>query len=172
MTGDLHTLLRDGTVLAHLVNAIEPGSVGRALLKPATSKFGTLETIAAFLDAAREMGVGEHDLFTSKELYDGEGAVIEAVQRTILALARCTSRRADYEGPTLQLPATSYEDSIIIHRESILSANTARRSGVTAPAAKATPPAWRGSENAAPASQRADVQRFDNAPVRVMTSNY
>lgn len=57
--GELHPQLRDGFALCTLANAIEPGSIAKSLLQPATSKFGALETIAAFVqvrardDAAR-----------------------------------------------------------------------------------------------------------------------
>jgi hypothetical protein len=165
MGGDLHVHLRDGTILCRLANQLQPGLVAAPLLKPATSKFGVLETIAGFLEAARELGVPDHDLFLSKDLY--EGTAMEAVVRAIVALARTAVRRADYEGPKLEMPPQSYEESISMHRDSaVLSANyqaaaaTARRAstqGLDAPAASKAPAdktlystPYAGSENEPP----------------------
>lgn len=134
LQGDLHSLLRDGNILCRVANAIEPGSVQPTFLKAPASKFGTLETIAAFLQAAREIGVAEHDLFHSKDLYDG--TQMGAVVRAVIALARAASRRANYGGPRLELPPQSYEESISMHRDSVLSANVHRSGGAPSSAAK------------------------------------
>ncbi|KAG8460906.1 hypothetical protein KFE25_010657 [Diacronema lutheri] len=181
MAGDLHAHLRDGIVLCRVANAIEPGAVQPALLKPATSKFGTLETIAAFLEAAREVGVAEHDLFHSKDLYDG--SQMGAVVRAVIALARVASRRPGYAGATLELPPQSYEESVAMHRDSILSSNAQRASTARdgAPAKRSVGPystpsyaAPYGSENVAPGTQRvapANGASFGQVPVLVTSSN-
>jgi hypothetical protein len=121
MSGDLHVLLRDGTVLCRAANALAPGLVKANLLKPAATKFQALETIAAFLGAARDLGVAEHELFTSKQLYDGDA--MDAVMRTVVALARVSTRRADYNGPRFSMSAAPPAAAAVEQqRSSVLSA--------------------------------------------------
>lgn len=167
LEGDLHAHLRDGAVLCRAANAIEPGSVAPAFLKPPTSKFGILETIAAFLEAAREIGVNEQDLFHSKDLYDGQH--MDAVVRGVIALARAANKRPGYGGPKLELPPQSYEESIAMHRDSVLSANAQRASmadeptpakGSGAPFGTPLTAHNYGAENVAPGAHRvAPAQR-------------
>lgn len=97
--------------------------------------------------ASRELGVAEHDLFASKELY--EGTNMPAVTRTILALARVAAKRPSFRGPVLDLPPQSYEESILAHRESVLGANGGTP-GLTPRKSVAPADAAHGSENHAP----------------------
>ena len=60
--------LKDGRKLCALINKIKPGSVP----KVATSAmpFKQMENISAFLKACRQVGVAEHDLFETVDLFE------------------------------------------------------------------------------------------------------
>lgn len=77
--------LRDGTVLCQLANKIRPGS---AKFKQSPLPFVHRENIVAFLQAASAIGVPDHELFETEDLFD------ERDERMVLTCLRALSRVA------------------------------------------------------------------------------
>jgi len=60
--------LKDGQVLCMLINAIKPGTIRK--IETSRMPFKQMENISNFLKACRVLGVAEHDLFETVDLYD------------------------------------------------------------------------------------------------------
>jgi len=87
--------LHSGVVLCKLLNELAPGSVK----KIATSKmpFKQMENISFFLRGIRKLGVHEHDVFDTNDLFKGNdiGKVVQCVHSLGAAV------RKTYDGPKL-----------------------------------------------------------------------
>lgn len=94
--GSLHDNLKDGTRLCALINKIHPGSVKN--VKQSKMPFVLRENIVGFLDAARRLGVPDHDLFVTQDLFEGENMV--QVVTCLYALGGVAQKRG-YRGPTI-----------------------------------------------------------------------
>jgi hypothetical protein len=91
--------LRDGVILCTLVNKIHPGIVKRIESKSKLA-FKLMENVSAFLKACRVMGVNEHDLFETVDLFELKDLGI--VVRCLDALGRAVQRNyPQFDGPTL-----------------------------------------------------------------------
>lgn len=64
---DLMDTLRDGTILCKLANTIKPGC---ATSKKSSMPFVQMENIASFLKAASFLGVPQHELFETVDMYE------------------------------------------------------------------------------------------------------
>ncbi|KAG5365668.1 Transgelin [Yarrowia sp. B02] len=64
---DLMDVLRDGTILCKLANTIKPGC---ATAKKSAMPFVQMENIASFLKAASFLGVPQHELFETVDMYE------------------------------------------------------------------------------------------------------
>lgn len=62
--------LRDGRRLCILINAIRPGTVRR--VNSSSMPFKQMENISNFLKACRSVGVAEHSLFETVDLFEGK----------------------------------------------------------------------------------------------------
>jgi hypothetical protein len=93
--------LRDGTVLCTLLNAIKPGSVPS--VSSPSLPYKQMENVSFFLRCCRNsMGVAEHDLFETVDLFDEKD--IAAVVRCIYALSRAIQKlNPPFHGPVLGL---------------------------------------------------------------------
>ncbi|KAL1529670.1 hypothetical protein AB1Y20_000611 [Prymnesium parvum] len=89
--------LRDGRVLCNLVNFIKPG----ILPPPSTSStaFKQMENIASYLRACAVLGVPNHELFQTVDLFEAKN--IKAVLTNIHALGRAAQTLSEYRGPVL-----------------------------------------------------------------------
>lgn len=93
--------LHDGKILCAVANAVQPGSIKK--INQQTMPFKQMENITNFMNVARNIGVGETDMFGTPDLYEGKnmGSVLNTlwifggVVQTV-----CT----DFEGPTLGTP--------------------------------------------------------------------
>lgn len=81
---DVHTPLKDGVILCHLVNNIKPGSVGK--VNNSKMAFKQMENIGKFLAGCEGLGMNKTDLFQTVDLY--EGGNIPQVVFSIIALGR------------------------------------------------------------------------------------
>ena len=60
--------LKDGRMLCELINKIRPGSVKK--IETSVMPFKQMENISNFLKSCRQVGVAEHDLFETVDLYE------------------------------------------------------------------------------------------------------
>jgi len=81
---EVHSKLKDGTMLCKLINALEPGSVRS--INTSKMAFKQMENIGNFLGAAEVFGVSKNDLFQTVDLYENNN--MSAVIDTIHALGR------------------------------------------------------------------------------------
>ena len=97
--GDLtfHAWLRNGQVLCKAANAIYPGLIPS--IHETDEPFKQMENISMFLRACRSLGVPEHDVFTTVDLFEGKR--IRTVQICVFRLAECAKGRAKYSGPLI-----------------------------------------------------------------------
>lgn len=74
--GDLMEVLKDGTVLCNLANAIKPGIVKK--INKMKMPFMQMENIGSFLTAVQSLGVGASESFMTVDLYEAKnpGAVL------------------------------------------------------------------------------------------------
>ncbi|KAI6656429.1 Muscle-specific protein 20-like [Oopsacas minuta] len=95
--------LRDGTVLCHLMNIIDPGSV--PLVKKSSMPFKQMECINFFLIAAEQYGIKKTDLFVTLDLYEDNNP--SQVVSTLRALDRL-SHINGFNGPTYAPKQSEY----------------------------------------------------------------
>ncbi|CAM9693233.1 unnamed protein product [Chrysoparadoxa australica] len=101
---DFGVSLKDGTVLCALVNTIKPGTIKR--VNNSKMPFKQMENISAFLKACRVLGVQEHSLFETVDLYEEKD--IGLVVRALHALGGAVKKSVpEYTGPSLGVRASS-----------------------------------------------------------------
>ena len=83
-SSEVHSKLKDGTILCKLLNALEPGSVRS--VNASKMAFKQMENIGNFLSAAETFGVSKNDLFQTVDLYENNN--MSAVIASIHALGR------------------------------------------------------------------------------------
>jgi transgelin len=73
------TGLKDGTLLCKLLNCIAPGTVKK--INTSAMPFKQMENVSAFLKGCRALGVAEHSLFETVDLYEEKdmGLVIKCI---------------------------------------------------------------------------------------------
>ena len=92
---DVHTPLKNGVILCHLVNAIRKGSVKR--INTNNMAFKQMENIGNFLTACESFGCSKADLFQTVDLYEANN--IPQVINGLFALGRKVQHF--YNGPRL-----------------------------------------------------------------------
>lgn len=75
VSGAFGASLKDGKLLCALMNKIQPGSIKR--IETSIMPFKQMENISNFLKACRAVGLAEHDLFETVDLF--EEKVLESV---------------------------------------------------------------------------------------------
>lgn len=70
LVGEFGIALKDGQVLCKLINTIKPGSVGK--IETASMAFKQMENISNFLKACRAVGMIEHEMFETVDLYESK----------------------------------------------------------------------------------------------------
>jgi transgelin len=68
LVGEFGLALKDGQVLCKLINIIKPGSVKK--IETASMAFKQMENISNFLKACRAVGMIEHEMFETVDLYE------------------------------------------------------------------------------------------------------
>lgn len=86
----VYETLKDGTILCRLVNALQPNSIPESKIKPSKMAFKCMETISLFLDSASKLGVQEHELFRTVDLWEQQN--MAQVTTCLQSLARKASK--------------------------------------------------------------------------------
>ncbi|CAM9246967.1 unnamed protein product [Sphacelaria rigidula] len=95
--------LKDGRKLCVLINTIKPGVVRK--VNDSRMPFKQMENISNFLKACRTVGVAEHSLFETVDLFEGKD--VGLVVRCVHALGQTVQRTCkDYQGPRLGIKQT------------------------------------------------------------------
>eukprot|EP01090_Pellita_catalonica_P005203 TRINITY_DN1509_c0_g1_i1.p1 TRINITY_DN1509_c0_g1~~TRINITY_DN1509_c0_g1_i1.p1 ORF type:complete len:288 (-),score=52.40 TRINITY_DN1509_c0_g1_i1:797-1660(-) len=89
---------RDGVLLCKLVNGIKPGSVPK--INSSSSAFAQRENISHFLNACRDLGLKDTQLFVSNDLFEAQR--IRTVAITLYWLGRA-ARSQGFRGPQMRL---------------------------------------------------------------------
>lgn len=90
--------LRTGEILCQLINSISPGMIPK-IERPGQA-FRERENISRFLQACRTLGVKEHALFSTDDLYEQHN--MASVMTCIHALGSAVQRSVPgFEGPHL-----------------------------------------------------------------------
>merc|ERR1712217_410235 len=95
---DFGDWLKDGQVLCHLVNGIQPGAVKK--VNTSALPFKQMENITYYTDWARTLGVPESAMFATPDLYEAKnlGSVVNCIYTLGGAIqVSCP----DFKGPTL-----------------------------------------------------------------------
>ncbi|XP_011436749.2 myophilin-like [Crassostrea angulata] len=65
--------LKDGVKLCKLVNALKPGSIPeKKYATPPTMSFKQMELIGLAIDKMKQLGVPDHEMFQTVDLYEGQ----------------------------------------------------------------------------------------------------
>ena len=91
---------QNGVVLCKALNAIKPKTVKKSAMKPSTMPFKQMEVIKAYLQGCRSLGMAEHDVFCTPDLFEEKD--LGAVVRSIVALSSTAQTKVpEFSGPTL-----------------------------------------------------------------------
>merc|ERR1712183_53293 len=93
---DVKGPLKNGVILCHLINSIQPGSVKR--INESSLVFKEMENISNFLTGCEGIGCSTLDLFQTVDLYEGNN--IPQVINGLFALGR-KAQKTGYDGPKL-----------------------------------------------------------------------
>lgn len=89
--------LKSGVALCTLVNTIAPGTIKKFRNKAKMSKFECLENIEKYIKGCRKLGVAEHELFVSIDLYEGNS--LRQVANSIVAFSNISRDISSFNGP-------------------------------------------------------------------------
>ncbi|KAG8467145.1 hypothetical protein KFE25_000461 [Diacronema lutheri] len=94
--GAFNDVLKDGTFLCRLINKIKPGAIKKFCAHP-NMPFKQMENISFYCAACKEIGVPDHDLFRTVDLFEAKDMAQVAIN--LLALGRASQKVAGFEGP-------------------------------------------------------------------------
>merc|ERR1712212_1229122 len=95
--GALEDVLKDGVILCHLMNKIQPNSVKK--IQTSGGSFKLMENIQRFQEAAKKYGVPHEEIFQTADLFERRN--IPQVVLSIFSLGRMTQKHPEYTGPSL-----------------------------------------------------------------------
>lgn len=81
---------------ARLINKIKPGAIKKFCAHP-NMPFKQMENISFYCAACKEIGVPDHDLFRTVDLFEAKDMAQVAIN--LLALGRASQKVAGFEGP-------------------------------------------------------------------------
>ena len=81
---NMYEVLKDGTVLCSLINALQEGSIKK--VNKSTMAFKCMENIEQFLQSASKLGVADYELFQTVDLWEKQNMF--SVQTCLQSLAR------------------------------------------------------------------------------------
>jgi len=93
----LHEWLKSGEVLCELIKTLQPALIGR--IERSAMPFKQRENVASYLEACATLGVPQHDLFMTVDLFEGKD--LGAVVRNLHSLGRVAQRLEVFDGATL-----------------------------------------------------------------------
>eukprot|EP00794_Sanderia_malayensis_P000091 gene91-695_t len=93
---EVHKVLKDGSILCNLINALEPKSVKK--INGGTIAMKLMENTGMFLKACEAYGVNKADLFQTADLYDNQN--MDSVIKGVVALGR-KAQINGFDGPIL-----------------------------------------------------------------------
>ncbi|XP_072939977.1 myophilin-like [Epargyreus clarus] len=91
---NLYEVLKDGTLLCHLVNAIQEGSVKK--INQSTMAFKCMENINAFLEAAKKLGVPPQETFQTIDLWEKQN-----LYSVVICLQSLGRKAGNYGKPSI-----------------------------------------------------------------------
>lgn len=94
--GAVQEWLMSGVLLCELINCIREGAVPKVSASP--MPFKQMENIGNYINACRQLGVPQQDLFMTVDLYEAKN--LGAVVQNIHSLGR-VAQRIGFEGPVL-----------------------------------------------------------------------
>jgi len=89
--------LKDGIMLAKVMNILVPGSIPK--IKTKGSNFKMMENINMIQKAMVEYGVAQSDIFQTNDLWEKRD--LGAVTNTLFALDRAVGKHTEWTGPRL-----------------------------------------------------------------------
>jgi len=95
--GNYEDVLKDGVILAQLINKLMPGSISK--INTTGGQFKMMENINKFQEACKAYGVPEIDVFQTVDLYERRN--IPQVTQCIMALGRSCYLHPEFPGPFL-----------------------------------------------------------------------
>jgi len=95
--GNYEDVLKDGTILAQLINKLMPGCIPK--INTSGGQFKMMENINKFQEACKAYGVPEIDVFQTVDLYERRN--IPQVTQCIMALGRSCYLHPEFPGPFL-----------------------------------------------------------------------
>lgn len=91
---NLYEVLKDGTLLCKLVNALQEGSVKK--INQSTMAFKCMENINAFLEAAKKLGVPPQETFQTIDLWEKQN-----LYSVLICLQSLGRKAGNFGKPTL-----------------------------------------------------------------------
>ena len=101
-SSDFHASMKSGVILCQLANKIRPGIVGS--ISNSQMPFPQRENITAFVNAMKQLGVRESNVFVSQDLFEGDN--IPLVIDSLYAFAGVCQKVPGFRGPYLGLKPT------------------------------------------------------------------
>lgn len=92
----VHETLKDGVVLCRLVNAIKANSIPQNKINQSEAMFKCFENIDNFLKAASQLGVKDHELFATIDLWERQN-----LAHVLVCLSSLARKAVNYGLPSL-----------------------------------------------------------------------
>ena len=83
---NMYEVLKDGTLLCRLINVLQAGTIPESKIKKSTMAFKCMETITLFLSSCKKLGVLDHELFQTVDLWEQQN--MASVLTCLQSLAR------------------------------------------------------------------------------------